>query len=159
GVRCARHQFCRVMARALGIAGTPANVDLQIATHTPAQLLQRVNEGFDTSLCFRVVGCKRRQHTNPPHALGLLRARRERPCRRRAAEQCHELAPLHSITSSARASSVGGTSRPMILAVCRLMTISKFDARKIGKSPGFSPLSTRPVYMPAWRSRSVTLDP
>src|SRR5262249_42499869 len=36
------------------------------------------------------------------------RARRERP-RRRAAEQRDELAALHSITSSARASSVGGT--------------------------------------------------
>ena len=32
----------------------------------------------------------------------LLRARRERPRRRRAAEQRDELAPLHSITSSAR---------------------------------------------------------
>jgi len=38
----------------------------------------------------------------------LLRARRKRPCRR-AAEQRDELASLHSITSSARASSVGGT--------------------------------------------------
>ena len=35
----------------------------------------------------------------------LLRPRRERPRRRRAAEQRDELAPLHSITSSARASS------------------------------------------------------
>jgi hypothetical protein len=34
----------------------------------------------------------------------LLRARRERPHRRRTAEQRDELAPLHSITSSARAS-------------------------------------------------------
>ena len=38
----------------------------------------------------------------------LLRARRERPRRRRAAEQRDELAAVHSITSSARASSVGG---------------------------------------------------
>ena len=38
----------------------------------------------------------------------LLRARRERPRRRRAAEQRDELAPSHSITSSARARSVGG---------------------------------------------------
>jgi hypothetical protein len=35
---------------------------------------------------------------------------RERPRSRRAAEQCDELAPLHSITSSARASRVGGTA-------------------------------------------------
>src|SRR5262249_37510421 len=51
---------------------------------------------------------------------GLLRLRRERPCRR-AAEQRDELAPLHSITSSARASSVGGTVTPSALAVLRLM--------------------------------------
>jgi hypothetical protein len=40
---------------------------------------------------------------------GLLRPRRERP-RGRAAEQRDELATRHSITSSARASSVAGTS-------------------------------------------------
>jgi hypothetical protein len=31
---------------------------------------------------------------------------------RRTAQQCDELASFHSITSSARASSVGGSSRP-----------------------------------------------
>ncbi len=55
-------------------------------------------------------------------ALGLLRPRRERPRGRRAAEKRDELAALaHSITSSARASSVGGTSRPSALAVLRLI--------------------------------------
>jgi hypothetical protein len=38
------------------------------------------------------------------------------------AEQRDELAARHSITSSARASNVGGTSRPSALAVIRLMT-------------------------------------
>jgi hypothetical protein len=47
----------------------------------------------------------------------LLRARRKRPpCSRRAAEQRNERAPLHSITSSARASSVGGTAKPRTAA-------------------------------------------
>jgi hypothetical protein len=47
----------------------------------------------------------------------LLRARRERP-RRRTAEKHDELATAaHSITSSARASSVGGIVRPSALAV------------------------------------------
>src|SRR5262249_54315836 len=41
----------------------------------------------------------------------LLRARRERPRRRRAAEQRDELATFHSITSSARAR--GGTFSKM----------------------------------------------
>jgi hypothetical protein len=44
------------------------------------------------------------QHADAPHSLALLRLRRERP-RRRAAENGDELAPLHSITSSASASS------------------------------------------------------
>jgi hypothetical protein len=46
----------------------------------------------------------------------LLRARRERPCDRRAAESQDELAAFHSITSSARASRVGGMA---INAACR----------------------------------------
>src|SRR5262249_10183942 len=54
--------------------------------------------------------------------------RRDRP-RRRAAEQRDEIAAAaHSITSSARASSVGGTSRPSALAVLRLMINSTFRA-------------------------------
>src|SRR5262249_36729870 len=63
-------------------------------------------------------------------AVSLLPSRRQRPGRR-PAEQRDELAPLdlctHSITSSARASSVGGTSRPSIRAVDALMTSSNFD--------------------------------
>src|SRR4029077_8865507 len=47
----------------------------------------------------------------------LLRARCERPRHCRAADQRDELATLHSITSSARMSSVGGSSMPKALAV------------------------------------------
>jgi len=46
----------------------------------------------------------------------LLPAHRERSRGPRAAEQRDELAARHSITSSARASRVGGTSRPSALA-------------------------------------------
>jgi hypothetical protein len=49
-----------------------------------------------------------------------------RPRGRGAAAQRDELAPVHSITSSERASSVGGTVMPIVFAVCRLMTISNF---------------------------------
>src|SRR5262249_62016711 len=51
-------------------------------------------------------------------------------------------AALHSIASSARAISVGGTVRPIILAVCRLTTNSNFVARKTGslKADGLSEL-------------------
>ena len=37
----------------------------------------------------------------------MLRARRQWPCSRRAADECDEVASFHSITSSARASSAG----------------------------------------------------
>src|SRR5262245_30586286 len=65
----------------------------------------------------------RRAAEKPDHRHCLLRARRQRPCRR-AAEQRDELAAFHSITSSASASSLSGTSRPSALAVLRLMTNS-----------------------------------
>src|SRR5262249_18485712 len=74
---------------------------------------------------------------------GLLRAHRERPCRRRTAEQRDELAALHSITSSARASNVAGTSSPSALAVLRLITSSYFVGGCTGRSVGFSPLRMR----------------
>ena len=52
-------------------------------------------------------------------------------------------ATLYSITSSARASSVGGTSRPSAFAVARLITRSKRVAWSTGRSPGFAPLRMR----------------
>src|SRR5262249_38450025 len=65
----------------------------------------------------------------------------------RAAEQRDELAaPHHSITSSARASTVAGTARPSALAVTRLMTKSNLVGCSTGMSAGFAPrriLSTR----------------
>src|SRR5580765_3813252 len=51
----------------------------------------------------------------------------------------------HSITSSARASRVGGISRPMRLAVLRLITSSNFVDWMTGKSAGLAPLRMRPV--------------
>src|SRR5262249_2932236 len=67
---------------------------------------------------------RRRAAEEPNHRhRRLLRACRERPRRRCAAEERYDLAPPHhSITSSARASSVGGTSRPSALAAFRLIT-------------------------------------
>src|SRR5215468_2513780 len=82
------------------------------------------------------------EHTDAPHPLALLRARRLRP-RRDTAEQRDELAPSHSITSSARASSVGGTSRPSAFAVFRLIDSSYFVGACTGRSASFSPLRMR----------------
>src|SRR5262249_31974841 len=73
------------------------------------------------------------EHADERLFCGLLRSRRERPGRC-AAESQDEIAPSHSITSSARASSVGGTATPRILAVWWLMTSSNFNACTTGRS-------------------------
>src|SRR5262249_6920596 len=75
----------------------------------------------------------------------LLRARRQRPRGCRPADERDELAPLHSITSSARPRSGNGIVRPSVLAVLRLMISSTFVDCTTGKSSGFSPLRIRPV--------------
>src|SRR5262249_33586374 len=77
-----------------------------------------------------------------PYGNSACCARPERP-RRGPAEQRDELAPLHSITSSARASSVGGTSRPSALAVFKLITNSYLVGACTGRWEGFSPLRMR----------------
>src|SRR5262249_35744610 len=102
----------------------------------------RLKRGL-AGLSFRIIS-RSHQQPDPPHPLRLLRARCERPCYR-ATEQRDELAPYHSITSSARASNVAGISTPIVLAVCRLMTSSNLVACIIGKSAAFSPLRMRPV--------------
>jgi hypothetical protein len=49
----------------------------------------------------------------------------------------------HSITSSARAISVGGISRPSAFAALKLITSSYLVGACTGRSAGFSPLRTR----------------
>src|SRR5262249_35460430 len=111
-LRAERDQLRPVLTRTLGIAGAPALADPHVAAVGPAQLLQALQEGREASLAFRTVRARAHEHADPPHALGLLRARRERPRYRRAAEERYECAPLHSITSSAIASRVGGMMSP-----------------------------------------------
>ena len=70
-------------------------------------------------------------------------ARATNGIRRRAAEDRDELPPSHSITSSARASRVGGTLRLSAFAVLRLITSSNLVGCWTGRSAGFSPLRMR----------------
>src|SRR5262249_50109695 len=142
-IRRQRDQFRREFANAIGIARAPAVIDLHIPADGPARLLQPLMESREACLTFRIIGGEIHQHADAPHPLRLLRARRERPCRRRAAEQRDELAPFHSITSSARARSVGGISIPSALAVLRLITRSYLVGACTGKSAAFSPLRIR----------------
>src|SRR5262249_16806005 len=50
---------------------------------------------------------------------------------------------FHSITSSARASTVGGRSMPSALAALRLMTSSRLTGSCTGRSAGAAPLRIR----------------
>src|SRR5207249_1170859 len=107
------------------------------------QLSQRLLERIEALSIFLVACGNSKQYADPPYSPGLLRARRERPGRSRAADERNELAAFHSITSSARASSVAGTSRPSAFAVFKLITSSNLVGACTGSSAGFSPLRMR----------------
>src|SRR5262249_6054378 len=93
----------------------------------------------------RLLGRTVRQIPDDRHRR-LLRARCDRPRRRRAAEQRDELAASdHSITSSARPRSVSGNVIPSVFAVLRLMISSTLTDCWTGKSVGFSPLRILPA--------------
>ena len=72
----------------------------------------------------------------------LLRLLSERPCNA-AAGDADELAPSHSITSSARAISDCGTVSPSAFAVLTLIINSYFVGACTGRLAGFSPLRMR----------------
>src|SRR5581483_4175674 len=89
----------------------------------------------------------------------LLRARGERPCARRTANELDELAPSHSITFSASASSVGGTVSPSAFAVVILIVRSNLVGCSTGMSPGLAPWRILSTYSAARRKRSGRLGP
>src|SRR5215470_2762428 len=123
------------------------------------QLLEALLQCRSLLLPFGIAGRATHQHTDPPHPLAWLRARRERPCGGRAAKQRDELAALHSITSSARSRKDSGIVRPIALAVVRLTTRSNFVGCSTGMSAALAPpriLSTRSA---ARRNRSGMFAP
>src|SRR5262249_34602844 len=126
----------------------PAILDEDVLILDVAELLETSAERGNA-----IVQLRRVQKPDYGHRW-LLRSRRERPRCCRAAEQRDELAPPHSITSSARASSVGGTVRPSALAVFMLMISSTLVDCCTGMLAGFSPLRIRPAYTPTTRSVS-----
>jgi hypothetical protein len=63
-------------------------------------------------------------------SLRLLRARRERPIARDTTNKGDEVPPPHSITSSARASRVGGTVSPSAFAVLRLSVLQRHTEKE-----------------------------
>src|SRR5215468_4842820 len=134
----------------------PAIFDREIAAVDPAEIAHSLHEGGGPLALRRRAA--RSEQSDGRH-LRLLRARRKWPRGRSAADQRYELAALHSITSSARATSCRGTSIPSASAVLRLMISSTLVTCWTGNSPGFSPLRIRPAYWPERRCDSVKFPP
>src|SRR5262249_30290933 len=132
-------QLIRQRWQAVSLVSRPAIFDHKVPAFNVASLAQTPPEASQPG----DIGFRRAEVQIPDHRHQLLRARRERPRGGRAAEQRDEVAPLHSITSSALASNVGGASRPSVFAVLRLMTSSYFVGACTGRSAGFSPLRMR----------------
>src|SRR5262245_49588648 len=97
---------------------------MDVTAVDPTQLLQSLLECRNAGGRFRVVRGYGHKHADAPHVFRPLRLRIEWPRGRRAPKNRDELPPLHSITSSARASSEGGMARRTALAVLRLITNS-----------------------------------
>jgi hypothetical protein len=87
-----------------------------------------------------VAPCAREMSALPPPIPTELMRRNELPlCARTGCEQSQQRGS-YSITASARAMSIGGTSRPSALALRRLMINSKCVGCSTGRSEGLLPL-------------------
>ena len=115
----------RERSHPIDVSAGPTKVHPHVAAIGPTQAGERLRERSNASLRHGVVFVARHEHADAPHAVALLRPRREGPYRR-AAEERDELAPpILSITSSAMARIPGGMVSPSALAVLRLITNSK----------------------------------
>src|SRR6516165_4533860 len=132
------HQLLGITTEDVGIGSAPPISQFKIATLVPSRCTKSRLECASEALGFRIGLGNCHQCTHARRA--LLCPRDERPSNR-TAEKRNELAPPHSITSSARASTDGGIVRPSALAVVRLMTSSNLVGACTGSSAGFSPLS------------------
>src|SRR5262249_26596100 len=133
------HEFARERRQSIHSTFCPAVFNADIAVLDIAGLNEALPERRNG-----IFECSGRSAVEEPdhRHRRLLRARRERPDRR-TAEQRDEPAALHSITSSARARSVDGTSKRSARAVLRLITSSNLVACMTGRSIGLVPLRIR----------------
>src|SRR5213080_5294811 len=115
--------------------------------HARAHTLARVRRGrMDVSDRWDSSGRTARDNylTCSPAAAALLIPRQFRfTLRTRDERQRDELAPPHSITSSAATCSVSGTLMPSAFAGFRSMTNSNLVGCRTGNSAGLSPLGSR----------------
>src|SRR5262249_6206027 len=103
-------QFGRVFTHGVGLAVAPAVVDADVLPDSPARLRQALRECRQTGLCFGIIRGIRCEHADAAHPVWLLRPRRDRPRRSRAAAERDEVTPfplteMHPIPSRAGSTS------------------------------------------------------
>src|SRR5262249_43281263 len=133
------NQLVRQRRQTLDLLVGPAVFDRHVLALDEPRLLQALAE---CPHAIRVAVGRRGMQEPDCRRSRLLCPRRKRP-RRRAAEQRDELASPHSIPSSARTRSVGGTSKASALAVFKLRTVSYLVGACTGRSAGLAPRRMR----------------
>src|SRR5262249_14836469 len=137
------HQFVRQIRQADQITIGERNLKSAVAGFDISELTHALSKACQIALK-RLRGSGA-ENTDDRHAR-LLCVSLHRPSHCRTGDEQDELAPPHSITSSAATSSLGGTVRPSTFAVMRLTTRSNLIGCSTGISPGFAPcriLATR----------------
>src|SRR5262249_32647583 len=143
----------------IDVIAVPPKVHPHVAAIDPTQIRNRSSERGNVSLPHGIVFVAPHQHADAAHSVRLLRARRKRPRDCRATKEGDELAPSHSITSSARSRKASGIVRPIALAVVRLTTSSNFVGCSTGISAGFVPRRILSTCSAVRRNRSGMLGP
>src|SRR5215472_14937005 len=118
--------------QAIDAAGAPAIIDMKVAAIDPLQFDEPLAESSIPGLGLEIGLGERAQNADAPHPLGLLRACRERPHRRRrTGNPLNEIAPSHCCpsrlwtTPTATRLQQGLMTRGMGLAV--ILRRRKFD--------------------------------
>jgi hypothetical protein len=88
------NQLFREHPQPVSVASGPTNLRPHVAAIGPTQFRKPLHESGKEGLYLRIAFVPRHEHADPPQPAGLLRACRERPRGRRAAEQRDELAPF-----------------------------------------------------------------
>src|SRR5205814_8196878 len=137
-VRGECNQLRRIAMKAVDIGANLTCFDLKIVADHPSRLLKSLLEHRGPCLCLHILRPERVEHTNVADALVLLSASCKGQCHPCAREDFDELAPLHSITPSARATTVGGKTIPRALAVRMFSKNSNFVGCSTGRLAGLT---------------------
>src|SRR5262249_36135082 len=129
-------------------AGKPAQRDTQIAPLLPAERAEPLDQGGGVRMPHGVIW-RSHQHAEAAHPVALLRARRERPGGRRAAEQRDELAPfqlieLHSVPARGGLQDIklARSSQRVVIAAPRLSAYQRSFGGASRRRGDFPPRSS-----------------